>query len=76
MILFFFDADKENLTKYFNLALPLLRKGGIIITDNILSPEEYRQDMSKFVKFVRSNETVMSVTVPIGYGEEITIKTK
>jgi caffeoyl-CoA O-methyltransferase len=72
----FFDADKENLTKYFNLALPLLRKGGIIVTDNILSPEEYRQDMSKFVKFVRNNETVMSVTVPIGYGEEITIKTK
>jgi caffeoyl-CoA O-methyltransferase len=72
----FFDADKENLSKYFDLALPLLRKGGIIVTDNILYPEEYRSDMSKYVKYVRSNESVMSVTVPVGYGEEITIKSK
>ena len=72
----FFDADKENLSKYFDLALPLLRKGGIIVTDNILYPEEYRSDMSKYVKNVQSNESVMSVTVPIGYGEEITIKSK
>lgn len=72
----FFDADKENLPKYFDLALPLLRKGGIIVTDNILYPEEYRSDMSKYVNHVRSNESVISVTVPIGYGEEITIKSK
>ena len=72
----FFDADKENLTKYFDLALPLLRKGGIIVTDNILYPIEYRLDMSKYIEYVRNNKSVMSVTVPVGYGEEITIKTK
>jgi caffeoyl-CoA O-methyltransferase len=72
----FFDADKDNLTNYFDLSLPLLKKGGLIVTDNIIFPEEYRLDMSKFVKYVRNNESVFSVTVPIGYGEEVTIKTK
>ncbi len=72
----FFDADKDNLTNYFDMSLPLLKKGGLIVTDNILSPEEYRLVMSKFVKYVRNNESVSSVTVPIGYGEEVTVKTK
>ncbi len=72
----FFDADKDNLTNYFDLSLPLLKKGGLIVTDNIIFPEEYRLDMSKFVKYVRNNESVFSVTVPIGNGEEVTLKTK
>ena len=72
----FLDADKENLTKYFDLALPLLKKGGFIVTDNILLPEEYRSTMSQFVKYIGENELVTSVTVPIGYGEEITLKVK
>ncbi len=72
----FFDADKENLTKYFDLALPLLKKGGIIVTDNILYPEEYHMIMSQYVEYVRSNDSVTSVTVPIGNGQEITLKIK
>ena len=72
----FLDADKENLTRYFDLALPLLRKGGVIVTDNILYPEEYRPAMSKFVKYIEGNELVTTVTVPIGYGEELTLKVK
>jgi len=72
----FLDADKENLTRYFDLALPLLRKGGIIVTDNILYPEEYRPTMSQYVKYIEGNELVTSVTVPIGYGEELTLKVK
>ena len=72
----FFDADKDNLTDYFDLSLPLLKKGGLIVTDNIIFPEEYRLDMSNFVRYVRNNESVFSVTVPIGNGEEVTIKTK
>jgi caffeoyl-CoA O-methyltransferase len=72
----FFDADKENLTKYFDLALPLLKKGGIIVTDNILYPEEYRLTMSQYVEYVRSNDSVTSVSVPIGNGQEVTLKIK
>ncbi|HEY6534238.1 MAG TPA: O-methyltransferase [Candidatus Nitrosocosmicus sp.] len=70
----FLDADKENLTKYFDIILPILRRGGVIITDNILYPEDYRPYMSKYVEYIRNNTSVMSVTVPIGYGEEMTVK--
>ena len=72
----FFDADKENLNKYFDFVLPLLKKGGIIATDNILYPEEYQSTMSQYVEYVRSNDSVTSVTIPIGNGEEITLKIK
>ena len=72
----FIDADKDNLAEYFDLSLPLLRNGGIIVTDNILFPEEYRSAMSQFVDYIRSNDSVHSVTVPIGNGEEVTIKIK
>src|SRR5207342_2697538 len=29
----FLDADKENLPEYFDLAISMVRKGGVIITD-------------------------------------------
>ena len=53
---------------------PLVRKGGLIVTDNILSPEDYRPTMVEYVRHVRSKKEVRSVTVPIGYGEEISLK--
>ncbi len=70
----FFDADKEDLTEYFDLVLPMLRIGGIIATDNMLYPEAYRPLMTEYANYVRSRPSVESVLVPIGNGEEITIK--
>jgi caffeoyl-CoA O-methyltransferase len=70
----FFDADKENLKRYFDLVLPILRVGGIIATDNVLYPKDYRSTMKSFVKYVRAKPNVRSVTIPIGHGEEITTK--
>ena len=70
----FFDADKENLSEYFDLVLPMLRIGGIVATDNMLYPEDYRPLMLEYANHVRSKPYVQSVTVPIGNGEEITIK--
>jgi len=34
--LVFIDADKDNYLNYYNLVFPLVRKGGIIIADNVL----------------------------------------
>jgi len=70
----FLDADKENITKYFDLVLPMVRIGGIIAADNMLYPVRYRPSMRRYAQHVRRKPNVQSVTVPIGMGEEITIK--
>jgi len=70
----FIDADKENLIDYFDLTIPMVKKGGIIATDNMLYPEDYRSEITKYANYLRNRANIESVTVPIGNGEEITIK--
>jgi caffeoyl-CoA O-methyltransferase len=70
----FLDADKENLQEYFDLAISLVKRGGVIVTDNVLYPEEYRPTMSKYIEHIRKKDFVQSVTVPIGHGEEVSLK--
>ena len=70
----FIDADKESYIEYFDLCLPLVKKGGIIGADNILFPERFNQLMTDYISYVRKKSNVQSVTLPIDNGEEITIK--
>ena len=70
----FLDADKESLTEYFDMVLPMLRIGGIIATDNMIYPEEYRNFMSDYANYIRSKNSVKTVTVAIGNGEELTTR--
>jgi predicted O-methyltransferase YrrM len=70
------DADKENVVEYFDLILPMVSTGGVIITDNMLYPEKYRRDMKKFSDYLKENPKLRTITTPIGNGEEITIKLK
>jgi caffeoyl-CoA O-methyltransferase len=70
----FLDADKENIIRYFDLVLPLVRIGGIIAADNMVYPDHFRPVMRKYARHVHSKPNTQSITVPIGLGEEITIK--
>ena len=68
------DADKENVIEYFDLIFPMVSVGGVIITDNMLYPEKFREDMKKFSDYLKKNPKLRTITSPIGNGEEITIK--
>jgi predicted O-methyltransferase YrrM len=68
------DADKENVKEYFDLVLPLLKVGGIIATDNMHYPKKYRHIMRRYSRHIAKKPNVWSVTLPIGNGEEISIK--
>lgn len=43
--LVFIDADKEDYINYFNLILPKMNKGGIILSDNVLWSGKVVQDL-------------------------------
>lgn len=68
------DADKENIIEYFDLILPMVNVGGIIATDNVLLPRKYQKFMNKYKKHIKSHRNVLTGTIPLGYGQEITIK--
>ena len=70
------DADKENIIEYFDLVLPMVSVGGVIVTDNMLYPEKYKQNMRVFSDHIKQNPKLRTITAPIGNGEEITIKLK
>ncbi len=70
------DADKENGPAYFDLVLPMLKVGGIIATDNMLYPEKYRKIMKRYSDYISKKPAVRTITLPIGNGQEITVKIK
>ncbi|MCV0399029.1 MAG: O-methyltransferase [Nitrosarchaeum sp.] len=70
----FIDADKERYREYFDLSFKLVKVGGIIAADNILKPERFGDMMRDYQEHVRKNTKILSVTVPIDNGEEISFK--
>jgi predicted O-methyltransferase YrrM len=72
----FIDADKENYIDYFDLVLPLVRVGGIIAADNVLFPKRFRPMMIKYINHIKRNSNVQTVTINIGNGEELSLKTR
>lgn len=70
----FIDADKERYREYFDLSFKLVKTGGIIAADNILKPERFGDMMKQYQEHVRKNTKILSVTVPIDNGEEISFK--
>jgi len=67
----FLDAEKEDYIEFFDLVFPLVKVGGVIVADNVISHMEYLKD---YLEHVRSNPNTQSVLVPVGRGEELTLK--
>jgi caffeoyl-CoA O-methyltransferase len=76
------DVDKEQYPKAFDLAIPLLRKGGIFITDNVLwsgrildkKPDESTKAVLEFNRKLFSSPEVLASILPIRDGLGIAVK--
>jgi caffeoyl-CoA O-methyltransferase len=73
----FLDADKENYTRYYELALGLVRPGGLIVADNTLwsgrvadpaNNEAATLALRRFNASLHRDERVELSLVPIGDG--------
>ncbi len=76
--LVFIDADKENYINYFNLILPKMRKGGIILSDNVLwsgkvwqevkANDKSTQTLLQFNRLLKEDKRVETLLLPIRDG--------
>lgn len=76
--LVFIDADKENYINYWNLIVPMMNKGGIILSDNVLWSGKVLEEVQKndkstpilleYNKIVNEDPRVETVLLPIRDG--------
>lgn len=64
----FLDAWKDDYERLFALAREKLDPGGVVVADNVVS----HAALAGYVEARRSDPTVVSVTVPVGKGLEVT----
>ena len=76
--LVFIDADKENYINYWHLIVPMMNKGGIILSDNVLWSGKVLEEVQKndkstpilleYNKIVNEDPRVETVLLPIRDG--------
>lgn len=76
--LVFIDADKENYINYFNLVVPMMNQGGIILSDNVLWSGKVLEELNpkdtstkillEYNRIVNEDERVETVLLPIRDG--------
>lgn len=76
--LVFIDADKENYINYYNMVLPLVKKGGFIISDNVLWSGKVTQPIDagdketkilvELAELINADSRVENVLMPIRDG--------
>lgn len=76
--LVFIDADKENYINYWNLIVPMMNKGGIILSDNVLWSGKVLEEVQKndkstrilleYNKITKEDPRVETVLLPIRDG--------
>jgi predicted O-methyltransferase YrrM len=66
--LVFLDAWKDDYERLFQLAREKLEPGGVVVADNVVS----HGALAGYVEARQSDPTLVSVTVPVGNGLEVT----
>ena len=75
--LVFIDADKANYTKYFDFALNLVQRKGLIIFDNVLwhgdvakknITDKQTELIRKFNIYIKNDKRIEKIILPIGDG--------
>ena len=67
----FLDADRPSYRTYLESVVPKLVQGGLLVADNVTS---HRHELEEYLTLVKSRPDLFSVTVPIGNGEEVSLK--
>ena len=76
----FIDADKMNYKQYYEKSLELIKKGGLIIIDNVLwhgevadekNNDKFTNNIREFNKFVNEDSRVEQIIMPLGDGMTI-----
>jgi caffeoyl-CoA O-methyltransferase len=62
----FLDAEKDLYRDLYDLVIPKMVKGGLLVADNVIS---HREILQPFIDYVLADERVDAVVVPIGRGE-------
>lgn len=80
--LVFIDADKENYINYYQMIVPMMNKGGIILSDNVLwsgkvlgevkPNDKSTKILLEYNKLVNEDERVETVLLPIRDGLTMT----
>jgi caffeoyl-CoA O-methyltransferase len=66
----FLDAAKSEYEAYFRLARVRLEPGGLVVADNVLS---HPNDLGPYVKARQADPGLLTVTVPLDRGLEISV---
>ena len=82
--LVFLDADKENYIEYYELVIEKVKKGGLIIADNVLwtgkvvepkkDDDELTQYLIDFNKMINEDDRVENIIIPLRDGLNIILK--
>ena len=80
----FLDADKENYVKYLELISPILKPGGVLLTDNVLwhgkilesseNQDRVTRLIDDFNKKILEDKSLKTVMLPIRDGISLTLK--